>query len=196
VDAKLVRAFDHPDPGQGLRNARHLATLLDKGYPGAAASLREGLEEMFTVARLGIDGRLATSNPIDSMISIARTTNRNVTHWKDGQMVLRWTAAGMINAERSFRRIKGYKQMPQLVAALYRHAHPDTAHFGTAVLRSMRPPHAGQLQPWSAALSMPVPQRIRVGQPRSSPTRRLPAREPGHPVAGRVGGQDLHTGQH
>lgn len=131
VDAKLVKAFGHPDPAQGLRNARHLATLLDKGYPGAAASLREGLEEMFTVARLGIDGRLATtlvsSNPIDSMISIARTTNRNVTHWKDGEMVLRWTAAGMINAERSFRRVKGYKQMPQLVAALYRHAHPNTA---------------------------------------------------------------------
>jgi putative transposase len=131
VDAKLVRAFGHPDPVQGLRNARHLATLLDRGYPGAAASLREGLEEMFTVARLGIDGRLAatlvTSNPIDSMISIARTTNRNVTHWKDGEMVLRWTAAGMLNAERSFRRVKGYKQMPQLVAALYRHAHPDTA---------------------------------------------------------------------
>jgi putative transposase len=131
VDAKLVKAFTHPDPAQGLRNARHLATLLDKGYPGAAASLREGLEEMFTVARLGIDGRLAatlvTSNPIDSMISIARTTNRNVTHWRDGEMVLRWTAAGMINAERSFRRVKGYKQMPQLAAALYRHAHPDTA---------------------------------------------------------------------
>jgi putative transposase len=131
VDAKLVKAFTHPDPAQGLRNARHLATLLEKGYPGAAASLREGLDEMFTVARLGIDGRLATtlvtSNPIDSMISIARTTNRNVTHWKDGEMVLRWTAAGMINAERSFRRVKGYKQMPQLVLALYRHAHPDTA---------------------------------------------------------------------
>jgi hypothetical protein len=83
---------------------------------------------MFTVARLGIDGRLAktltTSNPVESMISIARTTNRNVTRWRDGQMVLRWTAAGMLNAERSFRRIKGYKQMPQLVDALYRHAHP------------------------------------------------------------------------
>jgi len=59
VDAKLVRAFGHPDPAQGLRNARHLATLLERGYPGAASSLREGLEEMFTVARLGIDGRLA-----------------------------------------------------------------------------------------------------------------------------------------
>ena len=131
VDAKLVKAFDHPDPDAGLRNAKGPARQLEKNYPGAAASLREGLQEMFTVARLGIDGRLAktltTSNPIESMISIARTTNRNVTRWRDGQMVLRWTAAGMLNAERSFRRIKGYKQMPQLVAALHRHAHPDTA---------------------------------------------------------------------
>jgi hypothetical protein len=76
---------------------------------------------MFTVARLGIDGRLAvtltTSNPIESMLSIARTTNRFVTRWRDGQMVLRWTAAGMLNAEQSFRRVKGYEQMPQLIAA-------------------------------------------------------------------------------
>ena len=131
VDAKLVKAFGHLDPDTGLRNAKHLAGQLDKSYPGAAASLREGLEEMFTVARLGIDGRLAktltTSNPVESMISIARATNRNVTRWRDGQMVLRWTAAGMLNAERSFRRIKGYKQMPQLVDALHRHAHPETA---------------------------------------------------------------------
>ena len=67
VDAKLVKAFVHPDPDQGLRNAKDLAGLLDKSYPGAAASLLEGLEEMFTVARLGIDGRLAktltTSQP-------------------------------------------------------------------------------------------------------------------------------------
>ncbi len=86
---------------------------------------------MFTVSRLGIDGRLAkpfvTSTPVESMISIARTTNRNVTRWRDGT----WCCVGppprILNAERSFRRIKGYKQMPQLSAALHRHAHPDTA---------------------------------------------------------------------
>ena len=92
VDAKLVKAFAHPDPDAGLRYAKHLAAQLDKNYPSAAASLREGLEEMFTVARLGVDGRLAktltTSNPIESMISIARTTNRNVTRWRDWQMVV------------------------------------------------------------------------------------------------------------
>ena len=64
VDAKLVKAFNHPDPELGLRNAKHLAGLLDKTHPGAASSLREGLQEMFTVSRLGIDGRLAkTSSP-------------------------------------------------------------------------------------------------------------------------------------
>jgi transposase-like protein len=93
VDAKLVKAFGHPGPEQGLYNAKSLAAQLDKNYPSAAASLREGLEEMFTVARLGVDGRLAktltTSNLIESMISIARTTNRNVSRWRDGQMVLR-----------------------------------------------------------------------------------------------------------
>jgi len=95
------------------------------------------MEELFTVARLGITGTLAktliSSNPIESMISIARTTNRNVTRWRDGQMVLRWTAAGMLNAQRSFRRVRGYKQVPQLVAALHRHAHPTTARSNETV---------------------------------------------------------------
>jgi len=131
VDTKLGRIFANPDPAAGLHDAKTLAAALARKHPGAASSLREGLEEMFTVTRLGITGTLArtltTSNPIESMISIARTTNRNVTHWRDGQMVLRWTAAGMLNAQRSFRRVKGYKQMPKLVTALHRHAHPDTA---------------------------------------------------------------------
>jgi hypothetical protein len=56
-----------------------------------------------------------------------------VTRWRDGQMVLRWTAAGMLNAQRSFRRVKGYKQMPQLIAALRRHAHPAPARSAETV---------------------------------------------------------------
>jgi putative transposase len=131
VDLKLVRALNNPDAAAGLRDAKALATALERNHPGAAASLREGLPELFTVARLGITGTLAktliSSNPVESMISIARTTNRNVTRWRDGQMVMRWTAAGMLNAQRSFRRVRGYKQMPQLVAALRRHANPAPA---------------------------------------------------------------------
>jgi len=135
VDTKLGKIFANPDPAAGLRDAKSLATALAREHPGAAASLREGLEDMFTVTGLGITGTLArtltTSNPIESMISIARATNRNVTHWRDGQMVLRWTAAGMLNAQRSFRRVRGFKQMPQLVAALHRHTHPSTARAET-----------------------------------------------------------------
>ena len=130
VDAKLARAFNDPDPDAGLRAARQLAGGLQRKHPGAAASLREGVEEMFTVRRLGIDGRLAhtltSTNPVESMLSIARTTCRNVKRWRDGQMVCRWMAAGMVAAERSFRRLKGCKDMPRLVAALARHAEEVT----------------------------------------------------------------------
>jgi len=130
VDAKLARAFSDPDPEVGLRTARQLAGGLQRKHPGAAASLREGLEEMFTVRRLGIDGRLAhtltSTNPVESMLSIARTTCRNVKRWRDGQMVCRWMAAGMLAAERSFRRLKGCKDMPRLVAALAHHAEEVT----------------------------------------------------------------------
>ena len=126
VDARLARAFNDPDPAKGLRAARALAAELQRAHPGAAASLREGLEEMFTVRRLGVGDRLArtlsSTNPVESMISIARTTARNVKRWRDGEMVRRWVAAGMLNAERSFRRLKGHADMPVLVAALARHA--------------------------------------------------------------------------
>jgi transposase-like protein len=125
VDWRLAKAFNHPDPGKGEEAARRLAVELRTDHPDAAASLLEGLEDMFTVRHLGIDGRLAltltSTNPIESMISVARTAMRNVKRWRDGQMKKRWTAAGMLEAERSFRRVKGYKQMPTLVAALHRH---------------------------------------------------------------------------
>jgi transposase-like protein len=125
VDRKLVRSFTHPDPDLGERAARDLATSLDKTHPSAAASIREGLEEMFTVRRLGLseslERTLTTTNPVESMISIARTTQRNVKNWKDAAMARRWTAAGMLVAEGKFRRIKGHKDMPLLVAALARH---------------------------------------------------------------------------
>lgn len=133
IDRKLVRAFTHPDPDLGLRAARELATSLQRTHPSAAASVREGLEEMFTVRRLGLSGSLertlTTTNPVESMISITRTTQRNVKNWKDAAMACRWTAAGMLVAEGKFRRIKGHQDMPLLVAALARHtkcAQPET----------------------------------------------------------------------
>src|SRR3954447_16349229 len=95
VNTKLGRIFANPDASAGLRDAKAFAAALARKHPGAAASLREALDEMFTVTRLGITGTLArtltTSNPIESMISIARTTNRNVTHWG---ATGRWCCAG------------------------------------------------------------------------------------------------------
>lgn len=126
VDQRLARAFNHANPDAGLRQARELARQLEARWPDAAASLREGLEDMFTVRRLGVGERLARSlsstNMIESMVSIGRDTSRNVKRWRDGAMVKRWVAAGILNAERSFRRLKGCKDMPTLVAALARHA--------------------------------------------------------------------------
>lgn len=128
VDARLRGAFADPDPAAGLRKAKALAAELDKTHPDAAGSLREGLDDMFTVRRLGIDGTLARTlvctNMIESMISIARTTTRNVKRWRDeGDMRRRWCAAGLLEAETKFRRVRGHAQMPHLVAALARHAH-------------------------------------------------------------------------
>jgi len=80
---------------------------LPRSGPGAAASLREGLEETLTLTRLGIKGRLKltlqSTNPIESMIEIVCRTSRNVKRWQSGDMCLRWTAAGMLEAEQQFR---------------------------------------------------------------------------------------------
>lgn len=124
VDRRLAMIFAQPDAAKGLAAARGLAKELEPDHPDAAASLREGLEDMFTVRRLGIGGTLAktltNTNCIESMISIARRTTGRVTRWKDGSMKKRWIAAGMLEAERSFRRVRGHKDMTKLVDALHR----------------------------------------------------------------------------
>jgi len=93
-------------------------------HPSAAASLREGLEDMFTVRRLGVPDRLARSlsctNAIESMISVVRSLTDRVKTWRDTKMVRRWVGVGMLEAERSFRRVKGCKDMPILVTAVHR----------------------------------------------------------------------------
>ena len=128
VDKRLALIFAQPDATKGLAAAKGLAKELDADHPDAAASLRERLEDTFTVRRLGVGGTLAatltTTNCIESMISIAKRTTRRVTKWKDGSMKKRWVAAGMLEAERSFRRVRGHKDMAKLVDALDRHVTP------------------------------------------------------------------------
>jgi putative transposase len=128
IDRRLALAFAQPDSAKGLKVCRDLARQLDAKHPDAAGSLREGLEDMFTVAGLGVTGRLRRSltntNCIESMISITRTTTGRVKNWRDGTMKKRWIAAGMLEAERSFRRLKGHADMPVLVAAIGRATTP------------------------------------------------------------------------
>jgi transposase-like protein len=99
-----------------------LARELDKTHPGAAASLREGLAETLTVLRLGVPPTLArtlrSTNAIESMISICRDHAGNVKRWRDGQMALRWCAAGMAEASNQFRRVNGHLHLPKLREAL------------------------------------------------------------------------------
>jgi len=120
IDRQLAKAFNDVDPARGLRVATGIAAQLDEHYPSAASSLREGLEDMFTVRRLGASDRLARSlsctNAVESMISVVQTLAGRVKNWKDPKMVRRWVGVGMLEAERSFRRIKGCKDMPALTA--------------------------------------------------------------------------------
>jgi transposase-like protein len=107
-----------------------LAKELERTHPGAAASLREGMAETLTVLRLGVSPTLArtlrSTNSIESMISIARNHSTNVKNWQNGNMALRWCAAGMIEAGKQFRRVNGHLHLPALRIALNEHAATQT----------------------------------------------------------------------
>jgi putative transposase len=122
LDKRLAGIFANADAVAGIGEARRLAATLKADYPDAAASLLEGLDEMFTVARLGITGALRRSltntNCIESMISTVRTVTGRVKTWRNGDMKKRWIATGMIEAQRSFRRVRGHTQMAALVIAI------------------------------------------------------------------------------
>jgi transposase-like protein len=124
VKQRLRSAWCLDEHAAALERLRALAAELDRSHPGAAASLREGLEETLTLQRLGIRGSLkqtlASTNPCESMIECVRRTSRNVKRWQSGDMALRWTAAGMLEAERQFRRIIGYRDLAKLALAIER----------------------------------------------------------------------------
>ncbi|MGH3739475.1 MAG: IS256 family transposase [Micromonosporaceae bacterium] len=125
VRRKLRAAWANPNAGEAEAALGALAAQLERVNPDAAASLREGLAETLTVTRLGVTGSLLKTvmgtNPMESMIEIVRDHARNVKRWQPGDMRLRWAAAGMLAASTQFRRVKGYRQLPQLARAL-RHA--------------------------------------------------------------------------
>ncbi len=124
VKMRLRRAWASDDHALALDGLRVLADELERTHPGAASSLREGLPETLTLTRLGIRGRLKrtlqSTNPIESMIEIVRRTSRNVKRWQSGDMCLRWTAAGMLEAEQQFRKVIGYSDLAKLAMAVER----------------------------------------------------------------------------
>ncbi len=125
VLSRIRGAWALKDPDLAEQRLKLLASELDRTWPDAACSLREGMSETLTLMRLGIGGQLAktlcSTNPCESMIEIVRHTQRNVKRWQEGDMRKRWTAAGMLVAEQQFRRITGYRDLAKLILAIERH---------------------------------------------------------------------------
>jgi putative transposase len=123
--AILQRAYRSADVATARRLLVDLARRLESDHPSAAESVREGLDETLTVIGLNLPETLrrslTTTNAAESLISRTRHVKRNVKRWRGGQMVVRWVAAGVLEAVKGFRRLKGHKAMPQLVAALRAH---------------------------------------------------------------------------
>ena len=122
--AILRRAYAHSDPAKARRLLEDLARRLDDEFPSAAESVREGLDETLTVLGLSLSERLrrslATTNPIESLMSRARHVHRNVKRWRSGKMMIRWMTAAVFEAAKGFRRLKGCKDLPALITALRR----------------------------------------------------------------------------
>jgi transposase-like protein len=125
-----MRAAYRLEAKEGMARLRKLAYWLDQEQPAAANSLREGLEECFTINRLGVPPSLhrclATTNLIESPQSGVRLRTRRVCRWRDDAMIQRWVAASFLATEKNFRRIMGWKDLWQLKAILGRAEKPAT----------------------------------------------------------------------
>jgi putative transposase len=122
VRRALRQAWELDDAAKAERLIRNLAKRLEEDAPGVSGSLLEGLDEILTVTRLGLPSELrrslACTNIIENMMGTVRRVSRNVKHWRSASMALRWTGAAMLEAKKGFRRLKAYKQLPALRAAL------------------------------------------------------------------------------
>lgn len=123
VERSMKQAWDGTSAELAERQLRRLASSLEREYPSAAESLREGLEETLTVQRLAVRGALLktlrTTNPIENLNGSIASYTRNVKRWRGGgSMIRRWVASALCEAERRFRRVRGYREMPALISAL------------------------------------------------------------------------------
>ena len=121
----MKEAYKCKSADKARKQLRALVSWLERnGYDEAAGSLREGMEETLTVLKLALPEllrrSLATTNAIENLNGTIRRVSRNVKRWKSPSMIRRWTALGVVTAEKKFRRIKGYRNMGALVHALKR----------------------------------------------------------------------------
>ena len=122
VASALRDAWKARDAALAQRQLTRLAASLETDHPGAAASVREGLDDTLTLQRLGVTGglyrKLRTTNAIENFNSAIATYSRNVKRWRNGMMVIRWVSAAIVEAEKTFRRVHGWRDITKLVAAL------------------------------------------------------------------------------
>jgi transposase-like protein len=123
VVSSMREAYRAATADTARKKLRGLVSWLESnGHEDAAASLREGLEETITVVKLDLPlalrRSLATTNNIENLVGSIRRVSRNVKRWRGADMIRRWVSFGLLQAEKRFRRIKGYREMPKLVAAL------------------------------------------------------------------------------
>jgi len=118
----LMKQAFKMDAPRGKQRLKELAKDLKAQHPDAAASVLEGLDEMFTITELGLTGELArclaTTNVIESPNSVVRRVSGRVTNYKDVEMALRWTAAGFLEAEKSFKKLRGHADLKTLIDGL------------------------------------------------------------------------------
>jgi transposase-like protein len=125
VGRTVSAAYQSGNAVRAKRMLEALARQLERKHPSAAASLREGLDETLTVMKFDLPKFLArtlsTTNPIEFINGRVRKTTHNVARWDGGEMVLRWLAVALGEAAKTFRKLRGYKGIPKLVAALRGH---------------------------------------------------------------------------
>jgi putative transposase len=122
IEQKLIAAWAMSSYEEARKALDSVRLELERINPSAARSLAEGLEETLTIHRLGVPEALRktlfSTNPMESALSVVEDKCRRVKKWQGGDMKLRWVASGLLFAEEQFRRVKGYRDIPQLAAAI------------------------------------------------------------------------------
>jgi transposase-like protein len=122
IGAALRKAWSADSEPEGRQQLEAIERRLESQHPGAVAALREGLDETLTLLTLGAKSALyrtlCSTNPIENLQGALKRVARRVKRWRGGSMALRWAATALMDAEKRFRRIRGYRELAALNASL------------------------------------------------------------------------------